>query len=414
MSNSLPDKASARGGASRSCAVACLALILVLAVAGGATAQTKSQVGRLCQQGYDLAYNLDYAEALSAFRQAIAERPDDPAAYRGIATITLLHILFERGVITVDDYLRIRTDAERVPVAESEESQFRTNLDKALSIAEDEVEKQPGSPAAHYDLGAAVGLTATYKATVEASVLGGLSAARRAFSEQEKVMELDSSRKDAGLIVGTYRYIVASLPFYIRFMAYVAGFGGGRERGIQLLEEAAAYPGDSQQDAKFALVLLYNREKRFDEALREIRELQERFPRNRLLWLEAGATALRAGRPGEAEHELSLGIGKLAGDRRSRSFGEESIFRYKRGAARVLLRNLAGAEDDLRVALEEKGREWVHARAHVELGKLADLRGNRLLAQSEYRQGARLCKNSDDKAGEDEAKTLLKKPYGRK
>ena len=43
-------------------------------------------------------------------------------------------------------------------------------------------------------------------------------------------------------------------------MAYVAGFGGGRERGMQLVEEAAAYAGENQTDARFALMLLYNRE----------------------------------------------------------------------------------------------------------------------------------------------------------
>jgi len=36
------------------------------------------------------------------------------------------------------------------------------------------------------------------------------------------------------LIVGAYRYVVASLPFPIRPMAYVVGFGGGRERGLRM------------------------------------------------------------------------------------------------------------------------------------------------------------------------------------
>lgn len=34
-------------------------------------------------------------------------------------------------------------------------------------------------------------------------------------------------------------------------------------------------------DAKSALVLLYNRERRFDQALKTVKELQARFPRNR-------------------------------------------------------------------------------------------------------------------------------------
>jgi hypothetical protein len=71
-------------------------------------------------------------------------------------------------------------------------------------------------------------------------MFAGFKAARRAYDEHETVLELDPSRKDAGLIVGTYRYIVSTLSLPMRMMAYVAGFGGGRERGIQTLRETAA------------------------------------------------------------------------------------------------------------------------------------------------------------------------------
>jgi tetratricopeptide (TPR) repeat protein len=163
-------------------------LAIAFALASAAVTRTNaspttSQADRLCLRGYDLAYNLDFPEALATFQEAIAAQPRDPQAYRR--------------------------------------------------------------------------------------------------NEQEEVLSLDPRRKDAGLIVGTYRYIVASLPLPIRLMAYVVGFGGGRERGLRMIEEAATYPGDSQVDAKFALVLLYNRERRFDQALKIVRELQARFPRNR-------------------------------------------------------------------------------------------------------------------------------------
>ena len=62
-------------------------------------------------------------------------------------------------------------------------------------------------------------------------MLAGFRAARRAYDEHERVLDLDPSRKDAGLIVGTYRYLVSTLSLPMRMMAYVAGFGGGRERG---------------------------------------------------------------------------------------------------------------------------------------------------------------------------------------
>ena len=74
-------------------------------------------------------------------------------------------------------------------------------------------------------------LRASYVATVESSVLGAFRSAREAYDEHEKVLELDARRKDAGFIVGTYRYIVASLSLPLRWAAYVVGFGGGTRRG---------------------------------------------------------------------------------------------------------------------------------------------------------------------------------------
>jgi hypothetical protein len=95
----------------------------------------------------------------------------------------------------------------------------------------------------------------------------------------------------------------------MRVMAYVAGFGGGRERGIQMLEDAAAHGADARVDAMFALVLVYNRERRYDDALRVLGGLRRMYPRNRLVVLEMASTSLRAGRATDADGLLTEGLG---------------------------------------------------------------------------------------------------------
>ena len=57
------------------------------------------------QRGYDLAYNLDYDEAVATLTRAIEADPTHPGGYRGIAAITWLQILFLRGGVLVDSYL---------------------------------------------------------------------------------------------------------------------------------------------------------------------------------------------------------------------------------------------------------------------------------------------------------------------
>jgi len=355
-------------------------------------------------------YNLEHAEALTDFRQAVAADPQDAAAYRGVATLLWLSITFTRGNMTVDDYLgRVtKPTGTNAPASPDTVAAFRDAIEKAIAIARQRIAKNANDADAHYQLGAAVGLRASYTATVDGSVVGAFRAAREAYDEHEQVMTLEPRRKDAGLIVGTYRYIVATLALPLRWMAYVAGFGGGREKGLRLIEEAASYGGENQTDARFALVLIYNRERRYPEALNELAQLRQRYPQNRLVWLETGTTNLRAGRAADAERVINEGIARFAGDRRPRMFGEEALWRYKRGAARAALGRTADADADLRAALALEARKWVHARSHLELGKLAIKAGDRAAAQRELQQAVSLGEIDNDPGTADEARRLMK------
>ena len=247
-------------------------------------------------------YNLDRDEAIAVFRQAIAADPEDPGAYRGLASGLWLSITFRRGNMTVDDYLgRVNRPGAATPPAPPADvaGAFRDAIDRA-STSRKRIAQNPGMPTHTTGL-KRVGLRASYTATVDGSVGGAFRAAREAYNEHETVLALDPGRKDAGLIVGTYRYIVSTLALPVRWMAYMVGFGGGKDRGLKMIEEAALYGGDNQEDARFALVLLYNRDQRFDDALKTLAVLRERYPRNRLVWLETGATCLRAGRAADAK-----------------------------------------------------------------------------------------------------------------
>jgi tetratricopeptide (TPR) repeat protein len=372
-------------------------------------------VESLKRRATTLAYSHDHDEAVALLRRAVALAPDDSSTHRNLASVMWLQILFKRGAVTVDHYLgsfsKSRVDLPKPPPAL--DTEFRQEVQRAIQLAEARLAAHPRDPQAHYDLGAAVGLQASYIASVEGKLLAGFKAARRAYDAHEKVMELDPGRKDAGLIVGTYRYIVSTLSLPIRLMAYVAGFGGGRERGIGMLEETAAAGGDAGTDALFALVLVYNREKRYDDALRSLEELRRRYPRNRLVLLEAGSTALRAGRVDQAEKVLSEGLRMLPADESRRMPGEEALWRYKRGTALAQLKREEASLADLRVATSPSAQAWVHGRARVEIARLAMVRGDRGAAALEAREARVLCEKGRDPVCVEDAKKLLRAADGR-
>jgi tetratricopeptide (TPR) repeat protein len=392
----------------------CFVLLSFVSFAGPAFATSStpalSSTPSFVEKAFVAAYNLDHGEAMALIDQALEADPNDSDAHRAAAIVSWLRIGFLRGSITVDDYLGnvSKPNINMLPPPPAEAERFHRHIARALQLAEAELERRPRDPNAHFRLGAAVGTQASYGATVEGKILASFRAARRAYDAHERVLDLDPSRKDAGLIVGTYRYVVSALSLPVRLLAYVAGFGGGKERGLSMIEEAAAHPSLSQTDARFALLLLYNREKRFGDALRIVQQLQEQFPRNRQLWYEGGATLIRAERYAEAEAMLNEGIRRRDQDRRERMFGEDALWHYKRGMARVRLGRLDAAYGDLQVPLNQDARDWVRGRAHAELGRIAFKNSNREQARLHYRQALELAKRGNDPTGEAEAETLLR------
>ena len=75
------------------------------------------------------------------------------------------------------------------------------------------------------------------------------------------------------------------------------------------------------------------------------------------------------------------------------------------------LRRDREAAVELRAALRAEGRQWVFGRVHTELGKLADLAGDRAGAGQEYRLAVQFAKTADDAIGQSEAEDLIDKPY---
>lgn len=313
------------------------------------TAQPASSVGSaepttasaraaaLRTQGLQHGYNLDYIEALVAFRDAIAADPQDPTNERLAAATLWMRLLFEQGAVTVEDYLgQARANIPRRKPSADLVTDFRHHLDRATALADEQLRNRADADA-HFQFGAVAGLQASYIATVEGRVRDSVRAARRAYNAHERCLALDPLRKDAGFTVGLYRYGISSLSLPMRLLARLVGFDSGRESGLRLVEDAARHPSHVQTNALFTLVLIYNREARHAEALRIVRQLQQRYPRNRLLALEAASTSLRAGRPTEALQGLDEALVQFASDTRPRAHGEEARWRVQRHAVLAAL-----------------------------------------------------------------------------
>lgn len=362
---------------------------------------------------YRAAYNLDHETALATARDAVRQWPDESRAHRTLAGILWLQALFHRGAVTVDHYMGGLTgstlDLPAPPHAIATE--FRESINRAITLAEARLTETPNDPDVLYDAGAAYGLHASWTASVEGRIRGAFGMARRAYNTQERVLNIDPSRVGAGAVVGTYRYAIAGLGLASRMVAYLAGFGGDKEKGIALLEAAATPGSESRFEARTALVLIYSREGRHEDAFRLLTMMSSEFPANRVLVLERGAAAIRAGHAAEAERILTTGIHRLDGDTRRRLPGEAAVWLYRRGLARLALQRTRDAAADLQTALNRGPETWIRGRIELTLGKVADLEGRRSDAVALYRQARDTARGANDAVANTEARRLLARPF---
>jgi hypothetical protein len=158
----------------------------------------------------------------------------------------------------------------------------------------------------------------------------------------------------------------------------------------------------------FALVLLYNRERRYADALGVLQDLRTMYPRNRIVLLEAGDTASRAHQPADAERFLSEGLAMLEHDTRPKMPGETGIWHYRRGVARARLGHNQDARDDLTKAVSADVPVWIQGRAHIELARLAVGAGDRATAQREAAAAAAACEKGADPNCVEQSKSIVK------
>src|SRR4051812_19775198 len=141
-------------------------------------------------------YSLDDEKGLSTWREATVADPQDAAAWRGLAGGIIAHLAMLRGTMTVDSYLgRVAAKDESLsPPPADLAREFNAAVDRAIALGRQHVAARPRDAQAHYELGSAVGIRASYIATIDGGMVAALRAAREAFDEHETVLSLNPAR----------------------------------------------------------------------------------------------------------------------------------------------------------------------------------------------------------------------------
>ncbi len=192
--------------------------------------------------GFVAFYNNDFDGAIAYFEQQIKEHPQDPDQYNHLAEGILYREMFRDGALESqlvtgnNPFLR----RPKMEISAQDKQRFTDCIDTALKLAGAALQKDPNDVRMLHALGVTHGLRSNYLFLVEKAWLDSLREATAARKANQQILKIDPNFVDAHLILGLDKYVVASLPFYLRAIGSIGGFHGDKEGGIRELQLVAA------------------------------------------------------------------------------------------------------------------------------------------------------------------------------
>jgi hypothetical protein len=140
------------------------------------------------------------------------------------------------------------------------------------------------------------GVQRDYLALVEHKLRESYSFIRESSVYAKRLLAADPSAYDAYLTKGFTEYLVANLPFYLRWMMSLDDVTGTREQGLSDLQVAAESGQYLKPFAQLLLAMFYLREKQEGKTEQLLAQLTEQYPANKTF--RAEYDKLRAKRAG--------------------------------------------------------------------------------------------------------------------
>lgn len=364
----------------------------------------------LVREAREHFYNLDYDGALSRFETVLKNNPQNPMAVDYVLTTVIFRELYHQDLLDTtyyahDSFLSSKRD---VPVPEATRQRIEDLTDRAIDLCDKQIDANPNDKNAYFARGYAHGMHAAFITLVDHSFISAAHQGLNARNDSEHALKIDPGYADAKMAVGIQQFAVASLPRILRIMVGIAGVNGNKEKGLQLLREAAAQGVVTPIESRTALSLFLRHEGRYPEALTVERGLAQEFPHDYLFRLEV-ANITKDGGNGPAAIAAYKAI--LADAQKPGYFYEPRLHMTYFGLADTQRgqNDIAdAAKNYLEAAAQPTCSDWLRRRAQLNAGEMFDLLHNRAEAIKQYQQASA---GGGDQSQADAAQKYLKNPY---
>jgi hypothetical protein len=392
--------------------IALLALLLTAPLVSFAGEPHGNPLNRdpLVREAFQHFYVLDYPPCIELLEKVHREHWQDPEAATLLLEAEVFAELYRQDLLDTTFYANdgFLTGKHPTPEDPAKRDRIFALSDEANRLADARINANPHDADALYARGWARALRAAYMAMVERSFGAAFRMALQAHGDEVRVLQIDPDYIDAKLVVGTYQYVIGALPLAFKFFFGFAGITGSKQRGMEMLHDAASRAPMVSVESSTVIMLFLRREAKYQEAIQVVRGLEAKYPRDFLFTLEEANLRKDAGEGMAAVYAYQ----KLLSEAAKPGFFYDphmELAYFGLGEGLKGQRHYGDAAEAYEHAAwtPNSGAE-LKRRSLVAAGKCHDLNGQRPLAIRDYQ--AAIATGSDTTQG-DIAKRLLREPY---
>lgn len=228
-------------------------------------------------------YESNFAASRQTLTEYSAAHPQDPLPYSMKAATYLFAELERAGALRgnlLSDDRSVQRGAPYKPDAKAaaglNEAVIQTRKYARLRLIEN-----PNDRNALLAMCIVTGIQRDYLALVEHKLRESYSFIRESSVYAKRLLAADPNAYDAYLTKGFTEYLVANLPFYLRWMMSLDDVTGTREQGLSDLQVAAQSGQYLKPFAQLLLAMFYLREKQQDKTEQLLAQLTEQYPSNK-------------------------------------------------------------------------------------------------------------------------------------
>jgi hypothetical protein len=230
-------------------------------------------------------YNFDFAGAQQILDKRIAASPEEPLPHAVRASTFLFSELDRMQILESEFFASDKRITEKKGARPDPQIRSRLfeSIEKAQGLANAKLSGSPDDASSLFSLCLTSGLTADYAALIEKRPLKGLSFIKQSQQFAVELLKRHPAYTDAYLSGGVAEYLLASVPFFVRWFIRLDDTQGSKEQAAAKLKRVAESGRYLKPFAKLLLSIYYLREKRPEQTQLLLAELAHDYPENPLI-----------------------------------------------------------------------------------------------------------------------------------